>query len=277
MENGLLNTLKKCHKKTWQFYQAKNNRHITVLNTRPKEQAESLSQQLQSDGFNVLELASIQIEPLLKKRENKPKLLIDSDIVIFISSNAVIHFDLHYLLSTNCQVAVIGKATAQTYQQIYLQKADIIPIKSFDSEGLLAHPQMQAIKGKKILIVRGKGGREHLAIQLQQRNAKVCYLEVYQRCKPKILTDEVNKIFEQHPVDFILVFSSESLTNLLGMVEKKIQQRLKSLPLLLIHPKIAEKAVNLGFIAKTHILKASDSKSISLYLQNLMMPIEEGK
>jgi len=102
------------------------------------------------------------------------------DTIIFISPNAVEH-GLNQLqslsaLNSNIQLATIGQGSAKALKSKLGKQPDICPQENFNSEGLLATEAMQNVANKRILIIRGNGGREHLKNVLQQRGAIVEYL-----------------------------------------------------------------------------------------------------
>lgn len=49
------------------------------------------------------------------------------------------------------------------------------------SEGLLALPPLQDVAGEKVLILRGRGGRDVLADSLRERGALLSFVELYER------------------------------------------------------------------------------------------------
>ena len=79
---------------------------------------------------------------------------------------------------------------------------------------MLALPQLQAIQGKKALIVRGIGGREILAESLQERGVSVDYAELYQRKRPEYDATMLQQLFQQEKPQAVVVSSAESLDNL---------------------------------------------------------------
>ena len=83
--------------------------------------------------------------------------------MIFVSTNAV---DYAYpllpdQLPADVGIAAIGQATAQALDRVGLTPT-LVP-ERMDSEGLLALPGLQDIQGRRVLILRGNGGRELLA------------------------------------------------------------------------------------------------------------------
>ncbi len=59
----------------------------------------------------------------------------------------------------------------------------IAPQDGFDSEAVIALPEFaaDAVRGRKVLIFRGDGGRELLADTLRERGASVEYVTCYRR------------------------------------------------------------------------------------------------
>ena len=124
---------------------------------------------------------------------------------------------------------------------------DLLPENNYNSEALLALPEMQHIQGQKLLIVRGIGGREELANTLRDRGADVHYLNVYKRITPSINNAEVIALLEQNKLDVITATSGETLHNLLIMLGVAHHERLFTLPLVVVSDRIKQIAVELGF------------------------------
>lgn len=103
------------------------------------------------------------------------------DGIIFISKNAVQHCPMHYLRPTTTvtQIYAVGPVTAAALQAANIEAKT--PPQDYSSEGLLALPELQQVKGQHWLIVRGETGRETLKERLQQRGANVDYLACYTR------------------------------------------------------------------------------------------------
>jgi uroporphyrinogen-III synthase len=121
-----------------------------------------------------------------------------------------------------------------------------------DSETLIVELDLDALRGKKVLIVRAESGRELLADQLRAAGVDVKQIVAYQRLAPTL--DEARLVAlrtllaEQN--DWIIT-SSEALRLLKQMVEQADPaagwQHLQNKTLILPHPRIAETANELGF------------------------------
>ena len=220
-----------------------NGLHILV--TRPEHQAQPLCQLLQDQGAVTLRFPLINIQPISNPAKPvKPHY----DIIIFVSNNAVsLGIPLIQPLLGSAQIATVGKGTARLLNDKGYP-ATIVPSEKFDSEGLLAHPQLQNLEGKSVLIVRGEGGRPLLGDVLQQRGATVEYLAAYRRCLPALKTDNVlQHALKAHKLDIILISSVEALDNLIALTNDEQRDTILNTQLAVTHPRQAEKATGLGF------------------------------
>jgi uroporphyrinogen-III synthase len=142
--------------------------------------------------------------------------------------------------------AAIGPKTVADLAEFGIQNT-LTPQDRFDSEALLALPEMQQVKNQKVLIFRGIGGREVLAETLKQRGAIVEFVESYQRINPQKDLYTLEELTKQHKLDAIVVTSSEAMRYLLDM--GKDATWLKNIKLCVNHARIAEEAGGLGFRA----------------------------
>jgi len=259
-----------------------------IINTRPVVQAAALTKLLQDNHFKVVELPLIEIKDTLSevnlyKYQNH---LENADLLIFISANAVAFYFKHFFkgesivndsLFKKIPVAVIGKSTAEVFAQYAGRKADIIPQSGSDSESLLAHPyltQLVSQQGdkKKILIVRGQGGREFLAKQLRLKNAMVDYLEVYRRVCPTYneiyLNDLWRNLWNKKAIGFMIITSGESLDNLMQLSKKLELSLVLKTNLIVIHKKIQDKAIQYGFSGRILVSQTASNPSILQMLLN---------
>jgi uroporphyrinogen-III synthase len=139
-------------------------------------------------------------------------------IVIFVSAAAAEFADKIRPLTLwpYSKVITVGKATTRIVQKLGL--AATFPQQQ-DSEGLLALPELSAVKNKTIIIVRGDGGRELLAETLRQRGANVHYIESYQR----IWRTFEKKICQQwriKQINCIVITSNALLESVVHLLDK---------------------------------------------------------
>ena len=188
--------------------------------------------------------------------------LAEFDIAIFISANAV-RKGLEWLRGCHAswpdtlQVAAVGHATAKALGTSGID-VSISPAGKFDSENLLMHPAMGNVAGKKVVIFRGQGGREHLASTLRKRGAYVEYAEVYVRRKPDTnLSDQLDTA-QRDKIRVIVTTSNEGLTNLVAMTDLDWRGWLFATNLIVLSERGARKAQELGFQNVTITPQASD-------------------
>lgn len=112
------------------------------------------------------------------------------DAVIFISPTAVIHSDkLHpFLESLTTTIIAVGSGTAMKLSESGF--SDVQIPNTFNSEGLLAMAELQQPAEKKILIVKGSGGRPLLKESLIAQGASCDTIDVYER-EPVQIKDDI--------------------------------------------------------------------------------------
>jgi len=194
---------------------------IKVLVTRPKQRAAELCELINRAGGMSLPFAAIEInEPGNKRsREFAREHIDDFHIAIFISPTAVDEtFDFLDRIPADIQVAAIGSRTAHALESIG-RNINIIP-DGHDSQALLEHPELQdhQIRGKKIVIFRGEGGRELLGDTLVSRGAEVFYADMYRRSPPSSSAMLENYLSQ---ADIITISSNQGLQNLYDLAEDK--------------------------------------------------------
>jgi uroporphyrinogen-III synthase len=191
----------------------------TIVVTRPVAQASSLMARLHSAGARAVHFPVIDIQALPEqaKSERVSTDVAHCDIAVFISRNAVIHglpaIQQAGGLPDTAHIACVGKGTADELGKQGIQ-VDLLPASAANSEALLDELSDTDMAGKRVLIIRGKGGRELLADTLKSRGASVHYLECYQRCLPDSDPDILTRLWENNGIDAIVVTSSDGLKNL---------------------------------------------------------------
>lgn len=210
---------------------------LKILITRPRDQALQLAQAVERQGGIPVLLPLLQIAPVADSRVLAEQVsgLAGAELAIFISPNAV-QYGMAAIrtaggLPGNLTIATVGQGSAQALRELGVENV-LLPADRFDSEGLLALPQLQQIAGWRVLIFRGDGGRALLGDELMARGAMVEYVTCYRRSKPHL--DE-RLLADAHA---ITVTSSEALTHLSQMPGES----LRHLPLFVPHPRIAELA-----------------------------------
>jgi uroporphyrinogen-III synthase len=156
-----------------------------VLVTRPTDQAAPLCRLLEASGCTPLVLPTLAIEPLAPAEPTaRLRAALPCDLAIFISANTVRHA-LPVIaaaggLPVHCRVAAVGAASAAALRAAGFGDV-LVPATRFDSEGLLALPELGAVAGRRVVIFRGEEGRRLLAQTLAARGAHVHEVVCYRR------------------------------------------------------------------------------------------------
>jgi len=158
---------------------------------RPREQAESLCARIEAAGGHALRFPVIAVGPALDPAPLQAIVgrLDEFDLAFFVSPNAVDHAMRAILPQrawpARLRVATVGKGSQRVMHGWGFAEV-IAPQDGFDSEAVIALPEFaaEAVRGRKVLIFRGDGGRELLADTLRERGASVEYVTCYRRYCP---------------------------------------------------------------------------------------------
>lgn len=232
------------------------NNHV-VLVTRPQHQAGLFLQRLEAAGASTVAFPTIAIRPLDLTEAMQQKLasLNEYDLLIFVSANAVRLMDKQLqalameAAGIKAGVAAIGRATSRELLKRGI-KVHVEAEQGFNTEALLQLPTMQAtwMEKKRVLLIKGEGGRDRLQKELEQRGAKIETLELYRREKPQLDSGVSRKaLSESWNCTAITVTSNESLQNLYDMLEDPGKNAMLRVPLIVPSTRCYELAEHLGF------------------------------
>jgi uroporphyrinogen-III synthase len=221
---------------------------LKIAVTRPREQAAPLARLIEQAGgipvlFPLLDIAPAADQAALREQLSR---LARFDLAIFISPNAV-HYGMAAIraaggLPQSLKIATVGQGSAKALRELGIDGV-IAPAERFDSEGLLAMPELQQVAGWRVLIFRGDGGRELLGDTLRARGAAVEYAACYRRSRPQA---GIVGLLDAAP-DAITVTSSEALEYLWQMLDETQRDRACGIPLFAPHRRIAELAERQGW------------------------------
>ena len=217
--------------------------------TRPREQAGELAQRIEQAGGRAILFPLLEISPAADPQQLQALVtrLHEFQLAIFISPNAV-RYGMEAIraadvtLPASVRIATVGQGSARALRDWGVNDV-IVPQHGYDSEALLAVPELQNVQGWHVVIFRGDGGRELLGDTLKARGATVEYAACYQRSKPQ---QAVGPLLAAHP-DAISVTSSEAIANLWDMLDEAGRTQLASVPLFVPHARIAAAAHQLGW------------------------------
>lgn len=246
----------------------------SILVTRPEEQAGPLIAEIERRGGQVVFAPMIVIRP--KRDDAKAVALIrrlaEFHSVIFVSKNAA-EYGLALMREAgctleHCRVYAVGVGTASRLRELGAGEV-LTPHGEFTSEGLLKLPGLSAheIGGRKVLIVRGAGGRELLAQTLAHRGAEVDYCEVYERTPPTEPLSAALAACEVGVPDVGVITSLETLTNLADKIDQEKLDLLYDVPLLVVGSRTAQEVERLGFTTPPVVVDNPGDQSIVEALQ----------
>lgn len=244
--------------------------HIAV--TRPLDQAQALTELITHLGGVPIAYPLLAIQPLQDYRSFEQQLaeLETTDWAIFISTNAVDNAMPRILrhygnIPESLRFAAMGHQTAKELG-FYGVHHVLIPHARYDSESLLALPEMHDVANMKIAIFRGLGGRELLADTLKSRGANVYFAECYRRVNPQVNADLLCDLWKRGKLQAIIVTSSEAMRYLLDLAGSS--EWLRHVILCVNHARVAELPLQLGL--KVAIADApGDSAVLDALLKNL--------
>ena len=221
---------------------------IGIAITRPIDQAKKLAALIEHAGGTPILFPVIEIKPLQDYSQFEAVIseIETYDWAIFISSNAVQNGMSRLVengIPPNLKFAAIGPVTSKELQSFGVNNV-LSPKDRFDSESLLALPEMQAVKNKKIMIVRGVGGRDVLAESLITRGAQVTFAECYQRENPQSNCNLLAQLYSENKLHGIVVTSSEAMRHLLDLAGDA--DWLRNVTLFVNHARIAELPLQIG-------------------------------
>ncbi len=248
-----------------------------ILVTRPKHQADNLCNLISSNGGEAIAFPTIDIQPIHESDKNfvKSNSFSGYDFIIFISRNAVEFAFDRYLslvrLPSHIKIFAIGAGTAKVLLDRNVKNVIHAGVQA-DSNALLDLSQMQEkrLKDKKVLIIRGVGGREYLAENLKSRGASVDYAEVYKRCLPENDISDIYQAWQNTKLDAIVITSNEGLNNLVSLISENNQLQLFNTPLVLMSTRSDRLAKELGFVSNTSIAVNKSDEGLLLAILDLV-------
>lgn len=244
----------------------------TVVITRPAAQAGPLAASVAALGRPVQLLPLLEIHALEGEQQAALLAALDTlhqqDLVVFVSPNAIDCVFAHLpAWPAGLALAVVGEGSRLALAAHGVTDANALihrpaPDGPSDSEHLLAALDLPALCGKRVLIVRGDGGRDFLAESLRAAGAQVTFITAYRRAAPPLSADMRATLEQllQHNNDWIIT-SSEALRGLLALLEQidrvhpaatdGIVVKMQQQHLIVPHARIAQSAHALGFTRVT--------------------------
>lgn len=218
-----------------------------VVLTRPEGDNTRLQAALAAQHYDVHIQPVLKIAPFSESELRDPPELRGDDVCIFISANAA-RMGLPTLMGGLVEQRIVSLAVGpRTAAVIEAEGLPVVTPKQMDSEGLLALPELEQVKGRRVILVKGEGGREALAQELEAREAQVEEYVCYRRESAAIDIDGLCATFADYPVIIFQANSGQTLTALSQALAQCQGATLLQQRLIVPSQRVAEEAQALGW------------------------------
>ena len=228
-----------------------------VVVTRPADQAGEWVASLGRAGIEAVALPLLGIAPAVDPGpvDAAWKALAEQSLLMFVSPNAARQFFARRppgaAWPASVQAASPGPGTSDVLRSLGVPPQALVEpaadAAQFDSEALWQRLAPMPWQGRRVLIVRGEGGREWLAEQLTAAGAEVAHLAAYRRGPPRLDGAQRARLRQAllEPADHLWLFNSSEAVDQLGpaagLDAPALRERLAQATAIATHPRIAER------------------------------------
>ncbi|WP_266159829.1 uroporphyrinogen-III synthase [Dyella silvatica] len=239
-----------------------------VVSTRPAGTATTLVRQVRTLGGEPLLLPGLS----LRSSDDAAVLTelsaaLGDDVLIFTSPAAVRFAAKLTPLRTEATVLAVGQGTARALRR-YGVAEPLTPELRQDSEGLLEHSALNALRNHRVALVGAPGGRGVLRAELAARGAHLREVHVYSRVAPRLLRRHIEAVECLPRSAMVLLSSAEALGYLQQLLPESAFRRLCAATAVVSSERLAEAARVAGF---GRIKMASSALSMDL-LKAILAP-----
>ena len=221
-------------------------KNIALISTRPYEKNIVLLKGLKNTNISLLNHPLTEIKPLkdYAKFDSILSNLKNYQHIIFISTNAVDFFverfkSLSIELPGHIIFSSIGPVTQEALENQFNINVHC-PEEIYDSKHLIKNKIFNNLQDKKVLIIRGVGGREVLKDMLEEKGAEVHYGECYIRNYLPINLNKLQNEAENYNSIFLIISSYESAKHFLTQNKTHRWDWLESVNIIVNHSKIKD-------------------------------------
>ncbi len=247
---------------------------MTILVNRPSPAGEELVSRLRALGRVAWHAPLIDFSP----GSDLPKLpallhnMQAGDLVFALSQNTIRYANPmlkrnNLSWPTQLSYYAIGRTTAlalHTASRLHVT----YPPMGETSEMLLSLPDLQNVSGKKVLLLRGNGGRELLGQSLAERGASVTFCECYQRSPVYYNGSEQSADWQRAGVDILVITSGEMLQQIYTLVPDYYRSSwLLRCRLIVVSDRIATLAAQMGW-SDIRVAENADNDALIRALQD---------
>lgn len=182
------------------------------------------------------------------------------DELMLFTSPAAVRFAARLApLRTHAEVLAVGQGTARALRQRSIS-VPLVPSRQ-DSEGLLGHPKLAAVRGRRVALVGAPGGRGVLRRELISRGADLREVHVYRRVPARLDRRHFDAVLSLPPSACVLLSSAEALRNLREQLPRPALARWLATTAVVSSERLAEAALDTGF---AHVVQAASALSADL-------------
>jgi uroporphyrinogen-III synthase len=138
----------------------------------------------------------------------------------------------------------IGATTATTLRR--MDRLDVLSPERMDSEGLLALPALQDLRGRDIGLITAPGGRDLIAPTLRERGAQVLRADVYARETIALSPTSLARLRAFDGPLLLPVSSGEALQRVFDIAPPDIAARLRGAHVIVASARLSALATTLG-------------------------------
>ena len=244
-------------------------KNVALISTRPYEKNIILLKELEGTNISLLNYPLTEIKPSkdYAKFDSLLNNLKNYQHIIFISTNAV-HFFVERFKSLEIKLPdhIIFSSIGPTTQEALENEFNInvyCPEKKYDSKHLIKNKIFNNLQDKKVLIIRGKGGREVLKDMLEEKGAEVHYGECYIRNYLPINLNKLQNEAKNYNSIFLIISSYESAKHFLTQNSTHSSHWLQSVNIIVNHPRIKD---TLSLISNNIVVTNDLSKNSLIHL-----------
>lgn len=241
-----------------------------VVVTRPAAQAARFAELVAATGARPLLLPTLEIVPLTLDDGQRGQLVPDRfDWTIYTSANAVECSLGRLPAPQRSRIAAVGRGTARALAAHGIT-VTVMPATDASSEGVLALDVFADLHGRRVLILKGRGGRTLLAEELARRGAEVVTADLYERrraaANPAVL-DELRAACASGTA-VITATSAEVLANLLALAPEATCPGLRDATLVVPGERVAGTAREHGWRGRVVQARSAEDEAMAAALDD---------
>ncbi|MFC4525983.1 uroporphyrinogen-III synthase [Dyella halodurans] len=220
----------------------------TVVITRPAGTGSSMARQVRRFGGVPFLLPGLSLREVADPAQAAVALAaaLQDDLLVFTSPAAVRFATRLASLRTHATVLAVGQGTARALR-LHGVSEPFAPTQRQDSEGLLDHPALADLRGKRVALIGAAGGRGVLRTELAARAAQLREVHVYRRAAPRWQKRQLGAVAALPADARVLLSSAEALGCLRDGLPAKAYAALSSAIAVVSSERLAEVAREAGF------------------------------